>query len=353
VFAIGSRQMSSEPVASTAPLRVTLVQPSFPQTMIWDSSGNSNRFQQLLALTEQALTNQTDLLIWPEAALPEFDQASYATITNLVRQHHVWMIFNADDVVWRPETKANDDYDVFNSAFLFDPAGNFVKVYHKQKLVIFGEYIPLVRWLPFLKWFTPITGGYTAGDKPGAFEISRRGETLSSPDSNQITIGLDGVSPHRTIKAAPLICFEDMFPQTTRDSARNGADLLVNLTNDGWFGKSSAQWQQAATAAFRAVENNVPLLRCCNTGITCWFDSRGRMRELFRDATGSVYEAGAANWQISFNSAATRGEATYYNRHGDWFGWTCVGITGVLILWHFKPGGKKPITLPAKSAATS
>ena len=80
-------------------MRVTLIQPSVPQNLIWDPGANSNRFQQLLALTENALTNKTDLLIWPEAALPEFDDANYTAITNLVRAHHVWMIFNADDVM--------------------------------------------------------------------------------------------------------------------------------------------------------------------------------------------------------------------------------------------------------------
>ncbi len=91
-----------EPAPASTTLRITLIQPSVPQSMIWDENENANRFQQLLALTENALTNQTDLLIWPESALPDFDDASYTAITNLVRTHHVWMIFNADDTVPRP-----------------------------------------------------------------------------------------------------------------------------------------------------------------------------------------------------------------------------------------------------------
>ena len=106
LFADGEiKLLEKKPAAST--LRVTLIQPSVPQSMIWDSSTKSNRFQQLLALTENALTNQTDLLIWPEAALPDFDDASYVAITNLVRAHHVWMIFNADDVMPRPGATNN------------------------------------------------------------------------------------------------------------------------------------------------------------------------------------------------------------------------------------------------------
>ena len=76
-----------------------------------------------MKLSEHALTNRTDLLIWPEAAVPELDETSYIAITNLVRTHRVWMIFNADDAEWRPKAKTPDDFDVFNAAFLFEPEG--------------------------------------------------------------------------------------------------------------------------------------------------------------------------------------------------------------------------------------
>ena len=322
LFAIGTLQMRTPPAtgAAPAPLRITMIQPSVPQTLIWDSGANSNRFQQLLALTERALTNQTDLLVWPEAALPEFDDASYVAITNLIRAHHVWMIFSADDVQPKANASGADRYDVFNSAFLFDPDGKFKALYHKQKLVIFGEYIPLVRWLPFIKWFTPITGGYEAGDQPGAFKISGWGETPSSPDLK--TIRLDGVSPHRTVNTAPLICFEDMFPQTARDSARDDTDFLVNLTNDGWFGEGAEQWQQAAAGVFRAVENGQPLVRSCNNGVSCWIDAHGRIRQIFKDATGGIYGPGFLTLELPF--PAEKPAPTFYNRHGDWFGWGCV-----------------------------
>ena len=100
LFAFGFARMNGQnPPGAT--LRITLVQPSIPQTLIWDPNANANRFRQLLELSEHALTNQTDLLIWPESAVPEFDEASYAAITNLVRTHHLWLIFNAEDYVWR------------------------------------------------------------------------------------------------------------------------------------------------------------------------------------------------------------------------------------------------------------
>ncbi|MEI9960768.1 MAG: apolipoprotein N-acyltransferase [Limisphaerales bacterium] len=141
VFAFGCIKLR-EQIPASSTLRITLVQPSVPQTMIWDSSANSNRFQQLLALTESALTNQTDLLVWPEAALPDWSDSNYIAVTNLIRTRHVWMVLNADDVGPGVDAMDNTLREAFNSAFLFDPNGNFVTVYHKRKLVIFWRIHP-------------------------------------------------------------------------------------------------------------------------------------------------------------------------------------------------------------------
>jgi apolipoprotein N-acyltransferase len=311
IFNLGLGHIRRAPETDAA-LRVTFIQPAVPQSMIWDRSENTNRFRDLLALTETALTNPTDLLLWPEAALPELNDETYAAVTNLTRSRHVWMLLNADDYREELDARGNARYDIFNAAYVFNPQGEWSGVYHKRQLVIFGEYIPLVDVLPFIKWFTPITGGYTAGDRIKRFALDDR-------------------------LIAPLICFEDMFPHHVRDHVTTDTDLMVNLTNDGWFGESAAHWQQAAASAFRAVENGIPLLRCCNNGITSWFDGHGRMRELFRDAAGSEYGVGFANWEIPFHTAVNRQERTFYNQHGDWFGWGCVGWTALILVWRFKP----------------
>ena len=309
-----------------ATLRITLVQPSIPQALIWDPNANTNRFRQLLELSERALTNQTDLLIWPEAAVPEFDEASYAAITNLARTHHLWLICNADDARWRPNAKGKDDFDVFNAAFLFDPDGHFKNVYHKQKLVVFGEYIPLVRWLPFIKWFTPIPGSFASGTNAVPFELERR-----APSRLEVQLGTNQAetvpsAPNR-VKTSTLICFEDMFPELAREYVQDDTDFLVNLTNDGWFGDSAEQWQHAACGVFRAVENCVPLVRCCNNGVTCWIDATGRIREILKDQNGSVYGIGAMTIEVPLQKHAP----TFYNRHGDWFGWGCVSFAVVAL----------------------
>jgi apolipoprotein N-acyltransferase len=312
-------------------LRITLVQPSIPQTLIWNSGEDDKRFRELLALSEQALTNKPDLLIWPESAVPSLDETNYIAITNLIRTHHVWLILNAEDAVWRPEAKNRDDFDVFNAAFLVNPKGRFAPVYHKQKLVVFGEYIPLVRWLPFIKWFTPITGSFASGDRPVPFEMERRPPARHESNADFPNAGSETGAPSR-VKTSTLICFEDMFPELAREYVEDDTDFLVNLTNDGWFGDSAEQWQHAACGVFRAVENGVPLVRCCNNGVTCWIDATGRLREIFRDKTGSVYGAGAMTIDLPLSQPGEKRVPTFYNQHGDSFGWLCVGITGILLV---------------------
>ena len=106
----------------------------------------------------------------------------------------------------------------------------------------------------------------------------------------------------------------------------------MNLSNDGWFGESGAQWQQAAAGFFRAVENGLPLIRCCNNGLTGWVDAQGRLQQVFHDDRGTIYGPSYLTAQIPLLSPGERRVPPFYHRHGNWFGWTCVGITGVVLL---------------------
>jgi apolipoprotein N-acyltransferase len=325
-------------------LRVLLVQPGIPQTLIWNPGADEERFRQLLQMTQTALaenknqepaaqviqivdpakpdgepggnretrsSRKTDLLIWPESAVPKmlrYDEATYRAVTELAQSNQVWLITSSDDAEPARNGSTNpDDADYFNSAFLITPAARLADVYHKRKLVIFGEYIPLVHWLPFIKYLTPIPGSFTPGDQP-------------------VTFGLGDLH----VNAAPLICFEDAFPGTARASAKDDVDFLVNLTNDGWFGDSAAQWQHMATAAFRAVENHLPLIRCANNGVTCWIDASGRVRDIFRDRSGSVYGVGTMTVDIPVTQSGAGRSPTFYHRHGDWFGWVCVVVAALV-----------------------
>jgi len=289
-----------QPTTPRRELKVALVQPSIPQELIWDERESTNRFHKLIRLSEAALATKPDLLVWPEASLPGFSQSNYITLTNLIATHRVWMIFGADDTEQRAP---GSPPEAFNSSFLFDPEGHFVATYRKRQLVIFGEYVPLARWLPFVRHFTPITVSFTPGDRPVPFVLRQPPATVST-----------------------LICFEDVFPELVRGYVEPDTDFLVNLTNDGWFGESAAQWQQAANAVFRAVENGLPLVRCANNGLTCWVDAVGRLHEVFFGDSRDIYGSGFKTARIPLLAEGQRRAPTFYNRYGDRFGWACVAV---------------------------
>jgi apolipoprotein N-acyltransferase len=315
VAAFGMRRMV-EPASPGPELRVLLIQPSIPQTMIWNPAESARRFQQVVALSVAALTNKADLLVWPEAAVPSllrWDTNIYGTTTlyesvaELARRHGVWVILGADDAA--PNPRSPDGADYFNASFLINPRGGIAATYRKRRLVIFGEYVPLARWLPFLRTFTGVSGDFTPGDRPVPFLLE-----------------------DRQVKTSVLICFEDLFPHVARDYVEADTDFLLNLTNNGWFGESAAQWQHAAAAVFRAIEHGLPLVRCANNGLTCWVDARGRMHEVFFPDSADVYRAGFKLVQVPLLGGGQR-TLTFYRRHGDLFGWACVGLVACALAW--------------------
>ena len=309
LFAFGFSKLRQAPVAERK-LRVTFVQPSIPQTLIWDESKDDERFRQLIKLSEQALTNQTDLLVWPEAAVPKllrYYDEMIQPVLQLARNHHVWMIIGADDMEPRPGARTPKERDFFNSSFLISPDGELMKRYRKRSLVIFGEYLP--RWLPFVKYILPIQGSFTPGDRPIPFELA-----------------------DLRVRISVLICFEDVFPHLAREYAGEDTDFLVNITNNGWFGEGAAQWQHAVSALFRAVENGLPLIRCSNNGLTCWVDAQGRLWQIFHDAAGTVYGAGCMTAEIPLLGPGEKRPATFYHEHGDWFGWGCIAFCALMLV---------------------
>ncbi|HWP84022.1 MAG TPA: apolipoprotein N-acyltransferase [Terriglobia bacterium] len=288
-------------------VKLALIQPSIPQTMIWDPAESTRRFQALLQLSEHAATNRPDVLIWPEAAVPSllrWDTNIYQPVIELARRRRVWLIMGADDAERSVQEPSRIDY--FNSSFLVTPRGEVAATYRKRRLVIFGEYVPLRRWLPFLKYLTPIEGGFTPGTGVVPFAL-----------------------PELGLNVSVLICFEDVFPHLVRHYVNPDTDFLLNLTNNGWFGESAAHWQHAAAAVFRAVENGVPLVRCANNGISCWIDAQGRMNDVFFPGSANVYQPGIKVVTVPTRSDGLRGK-TLYRRYGDWFGWMCVVLTAAL-----------------------
>jgi apolipoprotein N-acyltransferase len=164
--------------------------------------------------------------------------------------------------------------------------------YDKIHLVPFGEYVPWKKLLFFVDKLVQAAGDFASGEQAVVLNVAPAG------------VGV-------------LICYEAIFPELSRDLVNAGASLLVNITNDAWFGRSSAPYQHLSMAVLRSVENHVPMARCANTGISGFIDVRGRILQttnLFEDA----HIVGTLNLGV---------EKTFYTRHGDWFAWTCLVIS--------------------------
>src|SRR5947208_16489625 len=124
-----------QPAQTDRKLKVALVQPAIPQTLLWDHREDANRFDKIMDLSKRALATKPDLLIWPESSMPNFTEDNFRAITNLIATHNVWMILGADDAKPRPGATSPNDYETFNAAFLLSPEGKYVATYRKQHLV--------------------------------------------------------------------------------------------------------------------------------------------------------------------------------------------------------------------------
>ncbi len=311
VVGLGFARIVKRPAIAPTRVSLALVQPSIPQEVIWDADANPARFDKVLQLSRQALATGPDVLLWPEGSMPDMTQEQLNAMTRLLAGTGAWWIFGSADA--EPASPGDGGkWRHFNAAFLFTPDGRLAESYHKRRLVIFGEYIPFERQLPFMKWLTPIGASFTPGPGPGVFRV--------------------GLGTNQTLNISPMICFEDVFPHHTRAHVTPDTDFVLELTNNGWFGESGAQWQHAASAVFRAVESGVPLVRCTNNGLTCWLDEFGRMHDLFQSAGGSVYDSGFLLTSVPLRPGGEPRELTWYHGHGDTFGWICsvLAIGGVL-----------------------
>ena len=303
LFAWGSVRINRFDERDTRKIKVGLVQPSFPQTLLWDAAAATNRFNKMIELSEEALAKKPDLLIWPEAGMPgliRHQPEVFDGVSGLTMKHAIPLICGGDDARMPPGEIEKPQF--FNSVYLVDETGMIPAQYDKRRLVAFGEYTPFSDALPFMKYLTPIGEGFTPGMGAVQLPLEKLG-----------------------LKASPLICFEDAFAWLARDAVKPETDLLVNLTNDGWFSESAEQWQHLANALFRAVETGRPLLRCANNGITCWVDPMGRVYGAGYPDGRSAYAAGTKEFEVAIPKERV---TTFYWRRGNWF----IVICALLIL---------------------
>lgn len=289
-----------EPVAT---LRYVAVQPVVPQDP-WRSASMTRVAEELQKWSELALAGggPVDLLVWPESLAgtgwreePELQAAIRA-----VRRLGARALLTGSLDLRGPET--------FNCAVLFQGAEtNPPAVYDKTHLVVMGEYVPGAGIFPWLRKLAPPGGDLTAGRVPGIL-------ALDSP----------------AIRLAPLICFEDTVPRLVRRVARQLPHLLVNLTNDAWFGSSAGSRQHLENARLRAVETRRPLLRATNDGVTALINPRGVILSEVRDPeTGSVRTAGFLAGELEL----TEPGPTPYTRWGEWVVWLSLGLVAAGLAW--------------------
>jgi len=281
--------------------RVGIIQASISQDVKWTRELLRQHFDAHLELSRRALAQDSpDLILWPEASVPVSleGQAEYAeAIAALAEQSGAIFVVGGIGLRWHAD---DDGYDVFNSAFAVDPERGLVDRYDKTHLVPFGEYVPA-----FLRPIATAIAGGVAGV----------GETTPGTGARVLRIG----GP-RDPDAAVLICYEAIYPGLVRQAARTGARVLLNLTNDAWYGRTSAPHQFLAIAATRAAEHGLPLLRAANTGVSAVVGARGVVQEQTR-----LFEPAVLVSEIP----ARRVGPTPYTRFGDWVVWASWAILAI------------------------
>jgi apolipoprotein N-acyltransferase len=284
----------------TGPLqRVLLVQGNIPQDVKWNPAFMESTVATYERLTRKGCQTGGTLVVWPESALPFFFQGepSYAA-----RVKSLAVELKSCLVTGSPAFEKEGELTHYlNSAFLISPTGAVLGRSDKLHLVPFGEYVPLASLFPFVNKLVAGIGDFRPGRSAVPLET---------------TGGKIGV----------LVCFEGIFPEVARAYVQAGAGILVNITNDAWFGRSSAPYQHLSMTVFRAVENRVPLVRAANTGISSVIDSKGHIRGMT-----SLFEEATLGAQVR------RGEdGTFYSHHGDLFALVCLGACGVIALCCFR-----------------
>jgi apolipoprotein N-acyltransferase len=248
-----------------------------------------------------ARAGKVDLIVWPESPAPFFtsDPLFRDPVSQMAEAAHTWVVTGAIGTVPAMQSGKSAS-EVFNSAALISPSGDWTARYDKVHLVPFGEYLPFPRLFAFAGGLTKEVGEFQSG-------VSRAPLVAGST------------------RLGVFICYESVFPGEVRQFAAQGAQVLVNLSNDGWYGDSGAYAQHLNQTRMRAIENNRWILSATDTGVTASIDPYGRIVARFpRKERGALVA-----------SYALTSVTTFYTRHGDWFCWLCAIISAGALLTRF------------------
>jgi apolipoprotein N-acyltransferase len=275
------------------------VQGNVPQDQKWEPAQAREIFDRYVRLTVQTIGRGAQLILWPESATPFYFGVSgteTAELRELARRNHVAILIGSDQ--W----EAGSPPKIYNAAFLLQPDGSTGGVYRKVHLVPFGEYVPLKRILFFAAPLVEAVSDFSAG---------ARVNTLPIGDS----------------RISTAICYEVVYPALIRDGVLEGSALLTTITNDAWFGRSSAPWQHFQMATMRAIEQGRYLVRSANTGISGVVDPYGRVL-----AASALFVEG--QWTMDVRLIDDR---TVYSRIGDVVAWASVLVTMVALIVAARP----------------
>lgn len=298
--AYGIRVLQERP--PTRPLRVAAVQSNVPREEKFSEQFQGKTFYEFSHLTQIALAAKPppELILWPESSMPApvlKDLSNYRFVMNVSNAMSADLLLGSLDF---------DERGDYNAALLVPARAGKPQVYRKLHLVPFGEYVPGRNTMPFIARIVgdQVPADFTRGTEPVVFRL---------------TNGL---------RVAPLICFEDTLGELTRQFVLRGADLLANVTNDGWFLHSAASQQHLDNAIFRCVETRRPLVRAANTGVTCFVNEFGRVSQTLTDAKGSTFTEGVLSGTVQ---VPTSHRLTFYTRHGELFAKLC-GCAALIFL---------------------
>ena len=290
-FGVRALDRLEHPAAPPAAVTVGVIQPSIQQEIKWDPVHHAEVMGIHERLTVEAARSRPDLIVWPETAAAIFlraDPGLTARLTRLSAELGIPLIVGSVD-------REDDRGKVLNSAFLLTGRGISGK-YDKIHLVPFGEYIPLGWLIGFVRSWAEFISDFAAGTAVTVFPLG-------------------------PARFGTVICYEVIFPELFREFVARGADFMVNITNDAWFGRTSGPWQHLGMLPLRAVEHRVAIARAANTGISAFVAPSGRIGPIL-----PLFERGVLD-----HSVPLRTGATLYTRLGDWLAYGCLGLTAAIL----------------------
>jgi apolipoprotein N-acyltransferase len=290
-------------------IKMSVLQGNIHQAQKWDPNYTKFIMDRYSNLTLNAAKDHPEIIVWPEAATPGFvlkNMRLRKQITSLIRQANTYFIIGSSEYPKFQKNSSERD-KTGNTALFFSPGGKVLGQYLKIRLYPFGEYIPYEDLFSWPQFIIP--------DGKRSFHIA--GEEYALFNVYDAKIGV-------------VICWESVFPRLVSKFVQNGANLIVNITNEAWFGETAAPYQLLTKCVFRAVENRVSLARAANTGISCFIDPFGRITGRVQKDGKDIFVAGYLTQEITVSK-----ERTFYTEYGDVFVYLCILVSCLIAIMSF------------------